>query len=508
MRISAAGETFASSAQRSIRRPFSARYRLEWAEIDAASPTEDKGVPESSLKQASDNAPRSAVWRRFILATRESTVADRAPEVTTLDEDQRTVLVPVRSARNTDGGNAPASGRNGRGKTDRRLPMSPEGPLTAEALDLICVPFDPMILEEIVAWQAAAGAARKRLPQAILPALLGFDTVEADRSPAEATEAVTNTSPEGPRFGETVESLASEPPPPGLVVERLQNTIAGAPARVGLRGTVAGAVRGAFTRIGVDGVLELEPNGAALASAVLHIRERREAGFTAPGFESEATIVLSCRRVEQPPPHTVVGDAVARLEAALTGPRPDDDRLSWSDPGGAYRLRYDPRWTPVATGRSLSMRLVDDGALLAEATITPLSGAGATELEDLREDVRRALGERFVGFDTSDERSLPDGSRLLRVVVAAESGSRRFRESHFVLAGPVPSASAEPAPPDAAPPPVRARLAVAVVVDGSLLMRLDEADLRLVEGITLERGDAIEAGATGSSLDGRGDPLE
>ena len=133
------------------------------------------------------------------------------------------------------------------------------------------------------------------------------------------------------------------------------------------------------------------------------------------------------------------------------------------------------------------MRLIDEGALVAEATITPLAASGEATLATFREDVRTALGERFVGFDASDERSQPDGSRLLRVVVAAESGSRRFRESHFVVLGTM--AAARPGGgAQAEPPEAERRIALAVVTDGSLLDRLGEADLRLVEGITLSGG--------------------
>lgn len=460
--ISAEGHSHGESGDDTVRLPFSARYRLDW--VESAGHSEPWPGPVMASQIA--GGP-TAVWRQFLMANSETTIADRPPVISTLRDSRRTVL--FRHLASSDAAGLP----------ERLSPVSAGGLLTEDEFDMVRVPFDPVLLDQIVAWFEAIPEAgtpsRRKIPQAFLPSLVCLDTVELDEPDStrdQSEDHVGGDSEQSADQGVFVEALADDE---------------GAARRLALRGVVNGAIHGAFSRIGMDGVIVLEPEGSRVASTVIRVRETRESGVTAPGFESDATVVVSCRRPLTTHVDRTVSDAVDTLDAAMESMRQDDSsdsRREWNDPAGRYRVRFDPRWRVVSAGRSLRMRLVDEGALVAEATITPLTAAGPMTLEALRDDVRSAVGDRFVGLDSSDELMLSDGRRVMRVVVAAQTGSRRFRESHHVierLAEGERTAS-------------ETRLAVAVITDGSLLSRLPDADRDLVEGVTLQGGDPVDHG--------------
>jgi hypothetical protein len=537
MRLSASGEVFAESGTGTLRKPFSSHYRLEW--LEEAGPFKTTAEPDPPTPTEPE---RAGIWRHFLVASRETTIASRPAARMTLRESHSTIVMrrplphatPARGAAFSSGGeseealrteDSPASppDREQSAATAAvaslpaaagQAPLSPGGPLTADELEIVSLPFDPLLLDGILAWYAASGDPAdhgpRELPRSFLPGLLGLDTVEAgtagsgrDRSDNTVGSGRDRSDgpagpPEAPRAGGVAASGGDTGD--GIVAERIPPSEGSVEGRLRLRGVVRGAVRGAFSRIGIEAVLVPEADGAGVASALITVREDREAGFTAPGFESDATVVVSCRRLE-PPFDPAAQRVLSRLTEAMAAAELPDRRLAWHDPAGRYVLRYEPRWSTLAAeGRSLRLRLVDAGALVAEATITPLPAAGPISLEKLRGDVRSSLGDRFAAFDSTDERERPDGTRLLRVVAATESGSRRFRESHFVLAGgrdfpQEPAGLGAAAGTEGDPGGQESCLAVAVVVDGSLLERFGEADLRLVEGITLERGGRVAAGS-------------
>lgn len=288
-------------------------------------------------------------------------------------------------------------------------------PLTHEEQELLTMAFDPLLLDALLR-ESADAAVRPDW----VAALLAIDTI-----------------------GRAADGGASAGQPPrGLRIDREAATEDGGGGRIRLGGTVDGAVDGVPTTIEVDGTFDIDAGGDRLRSGFVTVHERRLAGHVSAGFDCEATIQFARRPADvaaDPPSDAESKDAVESTwrhvvsRASSTGP----DRVAYRDPTGRYTLEHDARWRLVSEdARGVVLRFIDDGALVAECTVSALPpSAPGTTVDAFKDDVVLSLGSALAKVVAADETPRDDGGRHLRVVSEGSEGDVPLEWRHHLLEG-------------------------------------------------------------------------
>lgn len=335
-------------------------------------------------------------------------------------------------------------------------PFLPEGYLTREELDLLETPFDPLLTAAILPRAKVTVNEPWEISSDATAGLLAIDTVESGRIEARVTDVVD-----------------------GL-------------ATVAVEGIIDGAVDGVPTHLTVEGTCSL-PATAAGESLSLEqpprmvnviIRERREAGHVAPGFEVEARVWFG-----RDPLVAEEGDAGAEGRESVRSGGPGKPGLVWHrDAMGRYEIVHDVRWKMIEDGLDgLVMRLVDRGALVAQCSVTALPRGPVSDpptIAEVERDLQKSLAGQMTGIEHSSEASRSDGVRIVRVVATGKAGDLPFHWVHAVLT----DASGH-------------RVAVTCMREAALRDRFGTADRDLVDGIRLPSG-------VGASGDETRDPIE
>ncbi len=124
-----------------------------------------------------------------------------------------------------------------------------------------------------------------------------------------------------------------------------------------------------------------------LMQAKLNVREIRQPGQVAPGFDGTSSVALeltpdkSCKYL--------TNESLAKF----TKGRVIEQRLQWQSPG--LKLKYDPRWRVIASEREAAiMRFVSGGNLLAQCNIVQLPARPSNNplaLVDYKKEVARII---------------------------------------------------------------------------------------------------------------------
>lgn len=345
-------------------------------------------------------------------------------------------------------------------------PYLEEAFLTAAERDLLSLPFDPLLLDDLIPRGAVAAGEGWQVAADLAAGLLAIDTIES-----------------------------------GAIEARLEEVIDGR-ARVALRGTVEGWVDGVPAKVTVSGGFaapareadaedtDAETPAWRIEPRIEHvsvmIRERRQAGHVAPGLDVEARLVVA----RSSSAGSGVGrQPTARDEAAKDGngpaateekrrPGPGRPGRVWHrDAGGRFDLVHDARWRTVEDGPAgLVMRFVDHGALVGQCSVVAGAvGDSSPTIADVRGDIERTLAGQVTGVDEATEEERADGVRVVRVVSSGTASGLPFTWIHSVLVG-----------------PDGGRVDVACMVQASMRERFADADRDLVG--SLVPGDARAGG--------------
>jgi hypothetical protein len=265
------------------------------------------------------------------------------------------------------------------------LVVSPGGPLSRTELELVQVPADPVALPDLLppTGSEVAPGDRWPIPDPVARHLSGYDTLASNTLEA------------------TLRSLDD-----GL-------------AEVDLAGRVEGAVHGARGRMDVEGSLRFDRSADRVASITLRRAERREAGPIEAGLEFRSTLTVD--RADAP-------GAPGPIPAPRSsGPLPEGWRLlSYTAPDGRYRLEHDRSWYVFAEDdRQAVLRCFEGGDVIAQANLVagPTLEPGARPRPDrFREDVRKALGDRFDRIIDAGAIDAPPGESRNRLAIAGSQG--------------------------------------------------------------------------------------
>mgnify|MGYP006269480173 CR=1 FL=1 len=382
------------------------------------------------------------------------------------------------------------------------VPYLAEGFLTDEEYDLLDVPFDSLLIDDVLPGRRVTRGEAWTIPPDVAAGLLAIDTVEsgglearlvdvADGAAQVALSGIVDGAADGVPTHVTVEATLRVP----LAERSVPQAPDGKPVDEGSADDGASrtaAESPASADAVADGVeASSDPSAAEsydlrgpVTDANAVIIERRQASHVAPGFDVEARVAVSRR------PLAGGSDAAVAAPRSDAPPRPGKGMpgMVWHrDPAGRFELVRDARWRKVEDGESgLVMRLVDHGALVGQCSITALpivEGATPPTRAEVERDWSRSLAGQVGRIDDAEEFTRGDGVRIVRIVSSGTAGRLPFRWMHYVLAA-----------------PGGRRASVTFMLEDASAQRFAAADRSLVDGLAFPQATAGRGQAGTASL--------
>lgn len=318
------------------------------------------------------------------------------------------------------------------------LLTSPSGALTREQIDLIEVigatPYlDGLLpdkpLEEGEAWQVTEDVMRP---------LLGLDSV----SVCEVSNVIDEANKGHVRFQ--------------------------------VAGTVHGKMEGADTEFDIRGIGLFSLEHGCVTHLNLAVKEQRAVGPATPGFAGVAKVNIT--RVPVKTPKLLTEDRVAVVRAQGD---PSLALLLEAQEVG-FRVLHDRNWFQSAqTPTMISLRRVEQGALVAQATLSRIRSKSAAQqptLADFESEVKQGVGESLTELISHDEWTNPSGARCLCVVARGKVEDLELEYRHYLI---LPTDGGR-----------SVSLAVTLAVDD--MAAVGGADRRLADAVELvQRGQAV-----------------
>ena len=343
--------------------------------------------------------------------------------------------------------------------------------LSREEADLLDTPFDSLLLDRLLPIEPISVGGKWTVPADAAAGMLTIDTIESGGVEAELT-----------------------------AVDAEQATVR-------ITGIVDGAVDGVPTHLTIEGECRVSATAAddepatwrliATQVAAVTIRERRQAGHVAPGFDVEARVAIARRPVAPDGAEDATTSPEAESSAAAApAPAPSMRRRGTGRPGlvwhadraGGYDLVCDARWRVVEDGPTgLVLRLVDHGAMVGQCSLMALPRSDALApptIAEVQRDIERSLAGQFGRFEHAAEATRSDGVRIVRVVSEGTAENLPFRWIHHVLT----DASGR-------------RAAATFMLEASAVKRFAAADREFVDGLAFATTSAPAAPAPGPPAD-------
>ena len=208
----------------------------------------------------------------------------------------------------------------------------------------------------------------------------------------------------------------------------------------------------------------------------MNLREIRQPGQVAPGFDGTSSISLdltpdsSCK--------SLTNEALARH----TKGRVIEQRLQWQSPG--LKLKYDPRWRVIASEPEAAiMRFVSGGDLLAQCNIVQLPARPANnplKLSDYKAEVARIISaDEVARIVDAKEFKTDDLIRGLSVKVEGEEGGIPVSWIYYHLNG-----------------KDGRRMTFVFTLEREIINQFLPADRKLVEGLVFGARPSLRKAAT------------
>jgi hypothetical protein len=278
--------------------------------------------------------------------------------------------------------------------------FSPAGPLTRAELELVQSPGDPLSLAALLPAKPVSIGARWRVDDEAARDLTAYDTLNSN-----GLEAILESADERT-------------------------------ARVRLTGKVRGAVLGGEGTMICEGTLTFDRREALVSELTLRRTETRKAGPVEAGLDMKSTVTVTRRAI--PVPAELSDSVVAGLPAE---PASGSGELLLTAQSGAYTLRHGRDWHLYWDDTRLTvLKRLDHGTPVAQCNLTigPNAGKGRhQDLQQFRDDVRRALGKRFGSILGSGEvDGDPAGGFRYKIGVRGHEGDLGVIWYYFLVAGP------------------------------------------------------------------------
>jgi hypothetical protein len=277
---------------------------------------------------------------------------------------------------------------------------SPAGALTWYELELVQGLGDPLVLGDLLPEQAVKIGDRWRVRDSAAKALCGYDVVGTNR-----LEAVLESTSENQ-------------------------------ARIRVNGQVLGSALGGNGTMSCGGFLTFDRRSARIDRLEINRSEARQPGPIEAGLDIKST--LTVERIAAQPPASLSDAALGKISLEVT---PERELLLLTAPGGRCELLHDRQWHMFWQDPKLTVlkRLVG-GEVIAQCNISmgPTAGKGRhQDLEQFRDDVKRALKSRFIRFLGAGEVGADaSGGLRYKVGVQGREGELGIIWYYYLLASP------------------------------------------------------------------------
>lgn len=277
---------------------------------------------------------------------------------------------------------------------------SPGGPLLRSELELVQGAADSLTMADLLPAEPVAVGSKWKPGEAAARSLSGYDVITAN-----TLEAV-------------LESADADS------------------ARIKINGKVEGSVLGGTGTITCEGGLTFNRRAGWVERLELNRSESRRPGPVEAGLEVKSTLTLTRNGMTTPP--ELSDDAIGDLDTKMV---PERLTLRLASPDGKAALYHDRSWHITWDDpRVVVLKRLEGGKVEAQCNLTVGPNAGKGKHQDpaqFRDDVRRALGKRFVDFlGMGEVDGDPAGNYRYRVGVQGREGDVGILWFYYLIAGP------------------------------------------------------------------------
>ena len=272
---------------------------------------------------------------------------------------------------------------------------SPSGPLLREELELIEIPGNTLVIDQLLPQADVETGHRWKPSGDALAQLLGLDSVGHTEAECVLVDVNSNV------------------------------------AEITIEGPLGGAFGGVATEIELKGKLFFDIDAKRPKSLLLAVREQRGIGQVGPGVNVVAKIKLNF----EPQPESKLLDPeivqAAKMPQSDTAPP-----LEYRSESKGYGFQYDRRWLITRDEPDLLvMRFVNRGDLVAQCNVAPLSKNldQPLEMEDFQNEVQRALGKPFGKFERASQRTTESGLRILQATAVGMAEDVPIQWQYYLL---------------------------------------------------------------------------
>lgn len=207
-------------------------------------------------------------------------------------------------------------------------------------------------------------------------------------------------------------------------------------AKIHLVGNIRGSVLGGEGKMLFDGTVDVDREANRIERLNLRRSEARKPGAVEAGLEVQSTLTVTRQPAE--PADRIAADVVSKLSAE---PDPQREELLLVSPDGKYSLRHDRDWHTYWDDRRLTvLKRLDRGSVVAQCNLMngPNAGKGRhQDIKQFRNDLRTALGSRFVAFLGEGEvEGDPAGGFRYKVGVQGREGELGVVWYYYLIASP------------------------------------------------------------------------
>jgi hypothetical protein len=302
----------------------------------------------------------------------------------------------------------------------------PTAPLTREELDLLDVPFNSLLVDQLLPQRQVEVGEKWEHDTKLLALLLGLDAISTSDVRSHLVRIQDGT------------------------------------ARIEIEGNVEGAIEGVASELKLTGKYDFDLKTETITWLAAVVDENRSMGHISPGIVASSRVQMRVTPIETP-----AELSAAQIASLPIVPGPEQMQLLCELTPAGFRFRHDRRWHVIdERSDSVTMRLVDRGELVAQCNVALLSPVAAGQhgsLNDFQSRVEKALGDHFEQFIEATEQSHPEGLTLYRTVAIGHSDDLAIQWIYYLLAD-----------------PTGRRLVLGFTVESDLVERFASADHELI----------------------------
>ncbi len=259
--------------------------------------------------------------------------------------------------------------------------FSPLGPLSRDELDLVDVPGNSLLVDDLLPGKKVSVGQRWKLDSKAL-------------APLFALEAVNDSD-----------------------IECHLKSVEKGLAIVYLQGTISGAVGGVASEIRLAAKYNFDIDRQRVSWFAVSMKEKRSIGHAQPGLNVTARVQMATSKASQCPElddHVLADLRLERDEAS--------ELLEFKSENAGFQMLLGRNWHVMIDRQDVAvMRFVERGDLIAQCNLSQLPELAENEpfaMEQFQQDIKRILDENFGEFVTASESQNDEGLHVMRVVAS------------------------------------------------------------------------------------------